>query len=85
MITLVSIWRVVQVSSPNVGKNKQNLKKKPSVTEKKFGTETNTEIEPSFGFPIPKLNFGLTLPHPMPVFKIQQFPCRPLIFLIKSG
>ena len=31
--------------------------------KKNFGSETDTEIGPWFRFPIPKPNFGLTLPH----------------------
>ena len=53
-------------------------KKRFQFLKKKIDSETDTKIEPSFRFPIPKPNFGLTLPQAMSVFKILQFP---LIFL----
>ena len=44
-----------------MGINEKNLEKNVSVSEKKIGSKTDTEIEPWFRFPIPKPNFGLTL------------------------
>jgi hypothetical protein len=44
-----------------VGKKEKNLKKKVSVSGKKIGSDTNTDIGPWFWFPIPNPGFGCTL------------------------